>query len=151
MGTRKGGLTAYIEKRFYQYEKIKRAVWEARHDSGANKTGGNGSGHAFISDPTANAAMRESMPLYAVTIEIGKNEVETVKQPEKWLRVIEATYGNYEGGIVGDLLKYRYNGETYQQTCMDLHISSSTYYQMITEAQQYALACACQVGLVKVF
>lgn len=91
------------------------------------------------------------MPIRLVTIEIGRYETETIKQPEKWLQVIEATYTQYSGGIVVDLLKHRYNNKTYQQTCMALHISSSTYYQMITEVQQYAVACACQVGLVKVF
>lgn len=151
MGTRKGGLTAYIEKRFYQYEKIKLAVWEARHDSGANKTGGNGSGHAFVSDPTANAAMRESMPLYAVTIEIGKNEVETVKQPEKWLKVIEATYKRYKGGPIEQLLKRRYAGESHTQICMELCISQNVYYCMLREVSRFSLACACQEGLVRVF
>ncbi|MDF2563895.1 MAG: hypothetical protein K0Q53_290 [Massilibacillus sp.] len=46
----------YIEKIFYQYEKIKQAVYEARKDSGVSKTGG--SGHAFVSDPTENMAMK---------------------------------------------------------------------------------------------
>jgi hypothetical protein len=140
-----------IERRFYQYEKIKKAVWEAKNDSGAGKTGGNGSGHAFVSDPTANAALQNVMPIYSVEIEIGKNDIEKVRDPEKWLAVIAATYRRYEGGIIENLLKYRYKGEPYQQICMNLHISSSTYYQMITEAQQFALACACQVGLVKIF
>lgn len=149
--TRKGGLTAYIEKRFYQYEKIKKAVHEARHDPASTKTGGNSSGHAFVSDPTANVAMKEVMPLRSVVIEVGKNEVETVREPEKWLKIVEQTYLYYKNGIVYDILKFRYSGDTYQKTCQQLHISSSTYYQMITEAQHYALACACQVGLVKVF
>ncbi|WP_110953056.1 hypothetical protein [Anaerosinus massiliensis] len=149
--TKKGGLTAYIEKRFYQYEKIKKAVFEARKDPAACKTGGNGSGHAFVSDPTANVAMKEVMPLPSVIIEVAKNETEVIKQPEKWLKIVEQTYLYYKNGIVYDMLKSRYSGEHYQKTCRELHISSSTYYQMITEAQHYALACACQVGLVRVF
>lgn len=140
-----------IERRFFQEDKIRRAVFEARYDSGGGKTGGGGSGHAFVSDPTASAAMREVSPLRAIEIELGKNETETIKWPEKWLAVIEATYRRYEGGIIEQLLKYRYAGEPYQKTCMELHISSSTYYQMITEVQQFALACACQVGVVRVF
>jgi len=148
-GTRKYG--KLIERRFFQEDKIRQAVFEVRNDSGAGKTGGNGSGHAFVSDPTASAAIREISPLRAVEIEAGKNETETIKWPEKWLAVIEATYRHYEGGIMEELLKYRYAGETYQWTCSKLHISNSTYYQMITEVQQFALACACQIGLVKVF
>lgn len=146
-GTRK--YSKLIERRFFQKEKIERAVWEAKNDSGSVKTGGGG--HAFVSDPTANKALRNVVPLKSVDIEVGKNEVETIRDPEKWLQVIHATYRHYEGGIVESLLKYRYAGETYQKTCMNLHISSTTYYQMITEVQQFALACACQVGLVRVF
>lgn len=153
MGTRskKGGLISYIEKRFYQYEKIKQAVYEARNDSGCIHTNGNDGGRSLISNPTANIALKDIMPLKSVVINVGKNEVETIKQPEKWMKIVEATYKKYENGIIYDILKFRYNGETYQKTCMELHISSSTYYQMITEAQHYALACACQLGLVKVF
>lgn len=147
-GTRKYG--KLIERRFFQYEKIKQAVWEARNDSGGNKTGGNGSGHAFVSDPTANAAMKGASLLPAVEIEVGKNETETIKWPEKWLIVIEATYRRYKDGVVEKLLKCRYSGDPYQKTCMELHISTTTYYQIITEVQQFALACACQVGVVSV-
>ncbi|WP_196606610.1 hypothetical protein [Pectinatus frisingensis] len=150
MRQRKSSLISYIEKRFYQYEKIKKAVWEARNDSGIGRTGGNSTGHAFVSDPTANVAVKEVMPIKSVTIKVC-NDTETIKQPEKWLQVIEATYNHYSEGIVVDLLKCRYSNEPYQQTCMNLHISTSLYYQMLIEARQYALACACQVGLVKVF
>lgn len=140
-----------IERRFFQEEKIRRAVFEARHDSGGGKTGGGGSGHAFVSDPTASAAMREVSPLRAIEIETGKNETETVKWPEKWLAVIEATYRRYGDGIIGELLHRRYSGEPYQTTCINLHISKSLYYQMMTEVQSFALACACQAGVAKVF
>ena len=153
MGTKKGGLTAYIEKRFYQYEKIKKAVWEARHDAGANKTGGNGSGHAFVSDPTANAAMMKSMPLYAVNIEVGKNEVETVKQPEKWLTVVEQTYKYFaeEDTDIGSLLKMKYAGEMLVKICMDLHISEQSYYYKLDKGREQQMRCALQEQLVKIY
>lgn len=140
-----------IERRFFQEDKIRRAVFEARHDSGGGKTGGGGSGHAFVSDPTASAAMREVSPLRAIEIETGKNETETIKWPEKWLAVIEATYRHYSGGVVEQLLKRRYAGENHVQTCMELCISQNVYYCMLREAGQFTLACACQVGLVRVF
>jgi hypothetical protein len=53
----------YIEKIFYQYEKIKQAVYETRKDSGVCKTGGGG--HALVSDPTANVALKEITLLLA--------------------------------------------------------------------------------------
>ena len=140
-----------IERRFFQEEKIRKAVIAARNDSGAGKTGGGGSGHAFVSDPTANVAMNNVSFLRTVDIEIGKNEVETVKWPEKWLAVIKATYSFYSGGVIGELLRCRYSGEPYQTTCINMNISKSLYYQMMVEVQSYALACACQVGLAKVF
>ncbi len=151
MRQRKSSLISYIEKRFYQYEKIKKAVWEARNDSGVGRTGGNSTGHAFVSDPTANVAIKEVMPIKTVTIKIGKYDTETIKQPEKWLQVIETTYKHYAGKTIEKLLQQRYKGETYQHTCIDLGISPNIYYCMIREANQFSLACACQAGLVKVF
>lgn len=148
-GTRKYG--KLIERRFFQEDKIRQAVFEARNDSGAGKTGGNGSGHAFVSDPTASAAMREISPLRAVEIEVGKNETETIKWPEKWLQVIEATYRRYEGGVAASILRDRYNGESQVKTCMDNYISKATYYFILKEIENYAMMCACQTGLVKVF
>lgn len=140
-----------IERRFFQEDKIRRAVFEARHDSGGGKTGGGGSGHAFVSDPTASAAMREVSPLRAVEIELGKNETETVKWPEKWLAVIEATYRRYEKGVGAQILKDRYRGESPVKTCMENYISRTTYYSVVSEIDSFAMMCACQVGLVRVF
>ncbi len=150
MRQRKSSLISYIEKRFYQYEKIKKAVWEARNDSGIGRTGGNSTGHAFVSDPTANVAVKEAMPIKSVTIKVC-NDTEIIKQPEKWLQVIEATYAHYAGKSIEKLLQQRYKGETYNHTCIDLGISPNIYYCMIREANQFSLACACQAGLVKVF
>ncbi len=140
-----------IERRFFQEDKIRRAVFEARHDNGGGKTGGGGSGHAFVSDPTASAAMREVSPLRAVEIEVGKNESETVKWPEKWLAVIEATYRRYSDGVAAGILRDRYRGETQVKTCMENYISKATYYFILREIENYAMMCACQMGLVRVF
>lgn len=68
-----------------------------------------------MSGPTANAAVKGAFSLPAVEIDVGKNESETIKWRGKWLAVIEAIYWRYDGGIVEELLKYRYNGETYQK------------------------------------
>lgn len=34
------------------------------------------------------------------------------------MHVVAATYGNYQEGIIRDLSKYRFNGETYQRNCL---------------------------------
>jgi hypothetical protein len=95
--------------------------------------------------------LREVSPLHAVTIEIGKNEVETIKHPEKWLAVINATYQRYEKGVGAQILRDRYKGESPIKTCVNNFISRTTYYSIVTEIDSYALMCACQMGLVRVF
>lgn len=151
MRQRKSSIISYIEKRFYQYPKIKAAVFEARNDAAHAHTGGNGSGHSYVSDPTANVAIRAATPLKAVTITILKNQPEIVRRPEDWLSVVEATYKKYKGDITESVLKCRYAGENNLTTCTDLHISKNVYYCIVREANNYALACACQLGLIKVF
>lgn len=140
-----------IERRFFQYEKIKKAVWEARNDKGTVNTGGNGRGQVFVSDPTANAAINAAMPIPCVIIEVGENDIEKVRDPEKWLNVIAATYRRYEEGVAADVLRDRYRGEPQVKTCMDNYISKATYYFILREIENYAMMCACQIGLVRVF
>jgi hypothetical protein len=96
----------YIEKIFYNYDKIKQAVYEARNDYHTFKTGGNGSGHAFVSDPTSIAAIREAMELHRVVIYMGKHQdTMIVVHPEKWLKVVDYTYEHFKGKITSVLAR----------------------------------------------
>lgn len=142
----------YIEKIFYNYDKIRQAVYETRNDSGSIKTGGNSSGHAFVSDPTALAALRNSMELRKVVIDMGKNQDSLViSNPEKWLKVVGYTYAYFKGKTTVDVLQARFSGESYGETCSNLNISRNIYYCYLQEGMHYAQLCAVGLQLMAPF
>lgn len=142
----------YIEKIFYSYDKIKRAVEEAKSDPASNRTGGNSSGHAWVSDPTANVAIRAATPIAVVVIETRKGmESDRIREPEKWLRVVEATYEYFDGKLAGAVTKRRFSGEDYRKTCQDLCISQNIYYCITRDVSHYAQLCAVGLGLMTPF
>lgn len=142
----------YIEKIFYNYDKIKQAVHETRNDPAGNKTGDNSSGHAFVSDPTSNMALREAMDLHKVIIDMGKNQDSMVIQhPEKWLKVVDYTYKFFKGKTTAEVLKRRFAGESYGDTCNTLNISRNIYYCYLQEGMHYGQLCAVGLQLMAPF
>lgn len=146
----------YIEKIFYQYDKIKQAVNEARKDPASCKTGGNGSGHAFVSDPTANVAIKEVTPIKAVVINITKQEQMKIMEPEKWLQVVDYTYEYFcnkkTGKVTYDVITRKYRkGEDYREISMSIGIGQTTCFMYVREANQYASLCAVGLGLMTPF
>jgi hypothetical protein len=142
----------YIEKIFYNYGKIKQAVYEARNDPGTVKTGGNGSGHAFVSDPTSIAALKHAMELRKVAIDMGKNQDSLViSNPEKWLKVVGYTYDYFKGKTTANVLRARFSGESYGETCNRLNISRNIYYCYLQEGMHYAQLCAVGLQLMAPF
>ena len=59
---------------------IERAVDEARAEQRGGHSGGGSSGHAFVSDPTAQQAVTAALPLSSVTLDNGY----VVREPEKF-------------------------------------------------------------------
>ena len=128
-------------------KKIRDAVEEARANKGGH-TGGTPTGHAFISDPTAGEAIRNVEELSFVEIEGGGR----VEWPERWLRVIDAVRAWCEPDAVrAEILRRRYNGESYVVTCREVHISSRVYHDVLYKIRVYAVQCAAQVQVIKVF
>jgi len=135
-----------IEYVFYHEKSISDAVLEARNEPGGH-TGGN-AGHAFVSDPTAIKAIKNAEELKVITID-GDHKV---SYPERWLRVCAAVREDSNtDAIKREIFRRRYGGEPYQRTCADVCIGETTYWMNLKEIRSYALACACQEGLVKVF
>lgn len=129
-------------------KKIRDAVEEAR----ANKrghTGGTQTGHAFISDPTAGEAIRNVEELSVVEIEGGGR----VEWPERWLRVIDAVRswcGN--DALKSEIFARRYErGENSHITCYAVNIEINTYYYFLREIRSFALQCAAQCQVIRVF
>ncbi len=140
--TRKYGPHQKIEMMFRRQAQIEQAVYEAKNDSRGH-TGGGNSGHALVSDPTASAALHQVDEVREVTLPDGYN----VRWPERWLRVIDATYKKYPASKRA--LRLRCSGFTYADACEELHIGKSTYYAMLNDADSFAFAAACQLQLVR--
>lgn len=141
--SRKYGPHQKIEMMFRRQKQIEQAVYEAKNDSHGHAGGGT-SGHAFVSDPTASAAMHMVDEIRTVTLDDGF----VVKWPERWLSVIHTTYSRCAGSA--EALKFRCSGRGYVEACNELHVGKSTYFSMLNDADNFALAAACQLELVKV-
>lgn len=127
--------------------KIREAVKEVRLCK-KGYTGGAPTGHAHIADPTAGEAIRRAEELSFVEIEGGGR----IEWPERWLRVIDAVRAWCEpDGVRREILRRRYGGESYIATCREVHISERRYHEIIFAIRSYALQCAAQVQVIKVF
>lgn len=127
--------------------KIRDAVAEAKAAKGGH-TGAAPTGHAHIADPTAGEAIRRAEELSFVEIEGGGR----VEWPERWLRVIDAVRAWCEpDNVRREILRRRYSGENYLATCIATHISERLYHYVLRDIRSYALQCAAQVQVVKIF
>ena len=133
--------------------KIRDAVEEMRA-SKKGRTGRTPTGHAYISDPTAGEAIRNAEELHFVEIEGGGR----VEWPERWLRVIDAVRAWCEFSYLRrEILRRRYNGESWTKTCAEIkisrdrYLSETKYREILRSIRSYALQCAAQMQVIKVF
>lgn len=134
-------------------KRIREAVKEAKANKGGH-TGGTPTGHAFIPDPTASEAIRNAEELRFVELGDGGK----VEWPERWLRVIDAVRAWCEPSYLRrEILRRRYSGESWTKTCAELtisrerYLSETRYREIIRSIRSYALQCAAQVQVIKVF
>lgn len=137
---RTDGYVKKIEFVFYNEEKIRQAVMDARNLP--RVPGKNGS---KVSDPTASQAIRNVTPLRRVRI-----NGEYLEWPEAWLQVVDATYAwcDHDRLIVA---RDKYSNLYYRETCVKLSISQSTYSRFLADIRHYASLCAAQSGLIRIF
>lgn len=143
-----------IEFVFYHEQDIKRAVFEKREDGCLPKTGGGGSGHCRVSDPTAQNAIRKALEVPAVMIEYGaktcgrRNSI-TLRHPEKWLKVVQYTREYFNGTASGALFKMRYaECLTREEACEKLKISVKQYHVMTSNIIKFAEGAAFTSGVI---
>ena len=145
-----------IEFVFYHEKEIKQAVFEKREDGCLPKTGGSGSGHCRVSDPTAQNAIRKALEVPAVMIEYGaktcgrRNSI-TLRHPEKWLKVVQYTREYFNGTASGALFKMRYaECLTRQEICENLKINKPRYFTMLGGVIKFAEGAAMGLGLLNI-
>lgn len=126
---------------FYNEAAIREAVFEAREEVRQPEVF-NGSG---LPDPTLREVIRRLMPIEAVTI-CG----DTLKNPERWIEVIDKTYAwcKRQSDIHYEIARRRYKGEHYLKTCRELAISEPLLYQIMEKVRVYAALQAAQFGLI---
>lgn len=137
--------TRLIDNRLYHYNDIKKAIQDTRLDSGANsKT--IIPRHAFISDTTANTAIKNMSELKYVVL----NDGTAVSYPERWVKVITALYDRLDDRE-RKALELRYNeGQKYSYITYNMHISKNVLYCIINDARSFMLAGACQYGMIRI-
>jgi len=137
---------------------IEAAVLEAKMGAGgAGHTGGMGSGHCRVSDPTAIKAIRLLSPVTAVDVPFGPfiagaRERQHLRHPEKWLAVASAVEQRFLTGSdkAADFYRSRYRDrDLWKRTCTELHITHGVYYSLRKEVIQYAALYAVKYGLVE--
>lgn len=137
---------------------IEAAVLEAKMGTGgAGHTGGMGSGHCRVSDPTAIKAIRLLSPVTAVDVPFGPfiagaRERVHLRHPEKWLQVVKAVEQRFlpSTGKAGEFYRSRYcDRDLWRRTCTDLHITHGVYYAYRKEVIYYAALFAVQLGLAE--
>ena len=150
------GVRDFIEWCFENEQEIKMAVIEKKAGVNNCKYGGVPTNHAFVSDPTANTAIKNVVPVAGVVVELktrvnGVPETLLIKNPEEWLKVVNWTKLFYDGKKHGDIyrLRYRQNLPVWE-ICRILRISRKSYFIMKSDILTYAQGIACGLGLVKI-
>lgn len=133
-----------IEFAFRREKEIRLAVEEA-------KSGGRGfspSGQGAVADPTAAEAIKRAEEIRCVDVSGVR-----MRWPERWLSVVGAVR-DWCGrdAIRAGIYRRRYvTPESRFSAMRSLHIAERTYYAALEDIQNYAVQCACQAQLIKVF
>lgn len=133
--------TQLIESMFYRFKEIEQAIKEARMD---HKDCGR-TGHAWINDPTATAAVDKATELKRVILPDGTE----IAYPERWLKIVRATYQHLDS-LQQKVFVVRYIKHLSWKECVALNISKDTFYSLLNDAVIFAKLAACQLGLMRV-
>ena len=128
---------------------------------GGGHTGGEGSGHSRISDPTALSALRAVEPVPFIHCPFGpaingRRDERFIRLPEKWLSVEKLTREFYtrdaEKKFVREIYRRRYLqgefGEKWEITCVKLDIRKAMYYAVVHDIVRFASLYAAGMGLI---
>lgn len=130
---------------FRREQEIRKAVWEVRNDSAhdSERVGGGSSGK--ISSPTEMQAIKAMTPIRKITLADGF----WLNRPEDWLKVVDYTYKFFTADDL-PIFQAAAKGVHYKKACRELGITHGTYYNMLRDGQNYAIAVACQLGLINI-
>ena len=137
---------------------VRRIEWAIRHEReiddavretkfSPRRARGAPGGKMHVSDPTAAQAIRQAEEVRRVEV-CGRK----LEWPERWLAVVGAvrTWCSRDA-VRAEIFRRRYAGESYISTCYSLHIAERTYHYALNDIRSYAMQCAAQAQVVKVF
>lgn len=131
---------AKIDFVFFNREKIRKAIKEARDDKGKKNCNGSG-----ISDPVAAVALNNLSPLLFVYI--GDRRLE---KPETWLQLTDLVYIK-ASDVEKSLLDSRYvRNESSEDSYHRVKIEQSTFSRMWKDIKHIQELYAVQLGLIRV-
>lgn len=135
---------------------IEAAVLEKKLDPGNSRTGGPGTGHCQISDPTAMEAVRLATEIEKVVVEYGprvngQKMMYNLRWPQRWLRVAKMAEEYYlksdrKGeGIVFQM--YYINGDNMKDIARAAGVGTSLCYIMQKDIMSFCKGVALGLGL----
>lgn len=130
-----------IDYIFYKEAEIREQVLELKKKVAHNEIRNASS----LSDPTAAEAIRNIMPVTAVVI-----DERILKYPEHWLEVVDLTKKQCRkwGETFYGILRGRYSGEDFKETCARFSISVDFYYRTLEKIRNYAALWAAWFHLI---
>lgn len=136
-----------IEKHFYNYDVIKRAV-ELRAEEILKRASGGSERIGTPSNQTGDPTGKKAEQMY--DIESIETAAGVFEKPAKWLAVFEMTQKHFNG-LEGDLLTKRYiEKKSVEQICGEIYIAKTTYHYWRENILNYAAMVAIQYRLVSV-
>lgn len=137
------GITKWMLR---HYREICRAVMDTRATMVATRVGGNGSGIAVMSDPTAQAAIKNLTPLQCVILDAG----DKVLHPELWIASIAAGYDNCDDDE-RRMIESVYAGNAVADVAERNSVDQSVIYRLLGEMVNVVMSIAAYHRLVKPF
>lgn len=125
---------------FFNERAIRAIVLDIRNDIGKHEHNGSG-----VSDPTAAQAMRNVMPIRAISLYGCRLE-----WPEAWLRVVDMVRAHLDERYRA-ILEGHYKRHTQEKMTRKANSSQSTVSRMWKEIRHVQELCAVQEGLIRVF
>lgn len=145
-----------IEFCFQHENEIRIAISEKRNDGGTSRTGGGGSGHCRVSDPTAQRALIHLSEIPSVVVSYddgprinGEKPTFVLHKPEKWLRAIALTKEHFSGNKQGDIIRMKYyEGASRDDICSHIGVSRAMYHIMLNDIIRMAEGIGVGLGVL---
>lgn len=139
----------HVERYFWDRKQIQKAVDEEREQRTARKGHTGGGGHAFISNPTETAALKNIEPVRMISFGYGPYQ-SIIMNPELWLEVVAETYKIHENQLAGKVMYQKYEERKPMKIIAELTgVNRDTCYEFRKEFLRDAVYLASKKGLIK--